>query len=68
MTREQHYAEYKRLNAIAREHLNNSIENGFNRPEYLEYKEIMKQANKHRGIASAMMTRSINKTAGYKVI
>lgn len=68
MTREQHYAEYQRLNAIAREHLNNSIENGFNRPEYLEYRETMKQANKHHGIASAMMTRSINKAAGYKVI
>ena len=39
MTREQHYAEYQRLNTIAREHLSTSIENGFNRPEYLEYRE-----------------------------
>ena len=70
MTREQHTEEHERLYKIAMEHLDNAIENkdGCNRAEYQEYKSNMKQAKKHRGIASAMMTRSINKLAGYKVI
>ena len=73
MTKEQHYEIYKEHSDNASKHLQAAIEGAENHDhkvrdyEYNQYKQEIKIARKHYGIASAMGTKEINKLAGYKV-
>ena len=69
MTRDQHSEEARRFYEIAMDKLEEARTNegGFSYNKFSEYKENIRQCNKHRGIARAMWTRSMNKKLGCKV-
>lgn len=64
MTYEQHMGEYRRLHDQAMAHLETF--NAFspdtrNWSEWHKYRELSKQANRHHGVAAAMLTRALRK-------
>lgn len=67
MKRNEHMREYKRLWDLAMLHLQafnaSAGEHKTDWDEYKQYREIMKQANRHHGTASMMLTKEIKKLA-----
>ncbi len=68
MTREQHMAAYREHTVYAMDALNYLKKYGHDDAIWKAYKAENREANKHYGIAQAMMTRETNRIAGYKVV
>lgn len=68
MTRNEHMKEYRRLWELAMVHLRSFNGNGSTDrkgafEEYKQFRELMKQAQRHHGTAQMMLTKEINKLA-----